>query len=517
MSRKKQKKPANYIMEDVITWFTNVYVAVMLLVFPLFYQDNYYGLTTAKRMFYYRFTSVYIWVGLVLLIIYAVERRNAEPLSFKIDAVTIFAAILCVATLVGSFINENWWGSLYGENQRYFGGIVLIYGAISVLMIGNTMKWNKNILKCYLLGSGAVFLLEILNGFHLDPLRMHEGLSGWDTESFISTIGNVNFNATYNSIMLVLGIFLFLKESKWKLRVIYGAFLLLGFGSVVACRSDSCIVTMLCVLGITFFVWVKNNEDFIGYLTLIVLFLFGIFLYALFYTMFPVYIFGLGGIIGLFVTQTGMLVEGVCLCIGILAIYLLKKHNPEMNYKLFKRILLAVGMVLAGLLAVIMFPRIQLIDSFGSGRGYIWRISVILYKQYAPLQKFFGCGWYNVAGVYDQGFGEEMRNLNGTLTIDAHNEALQYLLTIGIIGVIGYFGMIVAIVMKGWKRLRNNRCLLYIVLVAASMLVQGLVNNPMVATTPLFFVNLGICYYLLNGNEDTFTQCSVEMTIKPNK
>ena len=101
--------------------------------------------------------------------------------------------------------------------------------------------------------------------------------------------------------------------------------------------------------------------------------------------------------------------------------------------------------------------------------------------------------------------GEEATTLYGAPFADAHNEFLQFLLTCGVLGVIGYFGTMLTGCVK--PRSLNSQhslqspaesrdismTLFACQTVIAAYLAQGLVNNPQTVTTPLLFLFLGIC------------------------
>lgn len=519
MSKKKVKKQTNYIMQDVMTWFTNVYVAVMLLVFPLFYQDKLYNILTAKRLFYYRWTSVFVFVGIIILIILQFEKHEGISLPKKIDPIPICCLLLCVASVVCVLTNDYPWKNFYEGGNRKFGEMLLVLGAISILLIGKHMKWNSNIIKCYLIGAGLVFLLEDLNAFLIDPLGMYEALDDTLTKlTYVATIGNVNYASAFNCVTLPLGIFLYLKADNIRSKVLYGSVLLLGFAGIIACRSDSGIVTVLCIFFLLFFLWVRDMASFKSYIEMILVCLCGVLCMTILNNTVSDRSYLFNGVFGFLCSKIGIIMEAILLLSGIILRICIRRRKKDFSFRKFKVIILILVLVMVAILFMIKGDIFQLNDSFGSYRGYIWKRSIMMYSQeYSFVKKLFGCGYYHVELLLDQYYGTEMMDKLGAVFLDIHNEAIQYLLSVGLVGVIGYFGIFATLLWKGFQNLKENRAMVFVIIESVAILVQGLVNGPTVIITPLIFVNLGICYYVLCSGGKDFTQCSIETAGKHNK
>ena len=61
--------------------------------------------------------------------------------------------------------------------------------------------------------------------------------------------------------------------------------------------------------------------------------------------------------------------------------------------------------------------------------GYIWRIGIECYMKYSPLRKLFGSG-PDTFGIVTQSYYREMIERYYEIFDSAHNEYLQYLITI---------------------------------------------------------------------------------------
>ncbi|MFP3155822.1 O-antigen ligase family protein [Lachnospiraceae bacterium ZAX-1] len=132
---------------------------------------------------------------------------------------------------------------------------------------------------------------------------------------------------------------------------------------------------------------------------------------------------------------------------------------------------------------------LKLEDSFGSNRGYIWKRTVWEWRELPLIDKLSGVDLNRFPAFINKTYRTEMPTVLGkVMFLDAHNEFLQFLVTTGLLGVVGYFGMLVSSVVRFWKLAKERPILLIGSVTALSYLMQGLVNNPQTFTTPLLFV-----------------------------
>jgi O-antigen ligase len=75
---------------------------------------------------------------------------------------------------------------------------------------------------------------------------------------------------------------------------------------------------------------------------------------------------------------------------------------------------------------------------------------------------------------------------------NAHNEVLQYLITLGLFGALSYIALVVSAVWYMCKHGAKTMHTYIPVFVVCGYFVQGLVNLNQPITTPLFFVILGM-------------------------
>lgn len=127
----------------------------------------------------------------------------------------------------------------------------------------------------------------------------------------------------------------------------------------------------------------------------------------------------------------------------------------------------------------------------GSSRIQIWRITVDLIKKY-PI---FGVGTDNLKyGIAENITEESLDFMIRTEThIDkAHNEYLQYAVTLGIPAMIIYLVWVVFILKDHIKEIETSNVKLILYFVIISYLVQAFFNISTIGIAPLFFFALGL-------------------------
>ena len=92
--------------------------------------------------------------------------------------------------------------------------------------------------------------------------------------------------------------------------------------------------------------------------------------------------------------------------------------------------------------------------------------------------------------------GTDTNNV-GEAIADAHNVFLNSLVTSGIVGTVIFTSIIVLILYRGFKLLKENERGLFVVIGLLAYVAQGMINGPQSITTPVFLIELGIFWNLV--------------------
>ena len=152
-------------------------------------------------------------------------------------------------------------------------------------------------------------------------------------------------------------------------------------------------------------------------------------------------------------------------------------------------------------------------DKWGTYRGFVWSRAWAIFEDASLANKLFGYG-NETFGVYMNAyFYNDMKEIVGKIYDNAHNELLQYLITLGLFGVLAYIGLVASSIIYMLRYGKGNYLVYGCLTATVGYFVQALVNLNQPITTPLYFVimALGVGYtsYLRKKDGD-YDQVSSE-------
>ena len=138
-------------------------------------------------------------------------------------------------------------------------------------------------------------------------------------------------------------------------------------------------------------------------------------------------------------------------------------------------------------------------DSFANDRGYIWKLSVDLYKNLSPFKKIVGVGPNCYMYAFDDYLvlhpalidevNERFRYLALT---SAHSDYFDYLINTGLFGLISYFTMIGMVIRRFYKREHRSLATIISMACMVSYLTYTMINFSIICATPYLYIFMGI-------------------------
>lgn len=485
-------------LAEIMRWFpeafTKVFLFLMAGIFLFYYHDNYLDIVWAKKTFFQN-------TALILLLLSAVFGIPAWLRTWKakkirpVNLTDLFALIFLITIVLSCIMSQAGSEAFWGNQGRMIGGCFLLLCLAVYYIVSVYYKSSQFLIWTFLLANCAMWVLVILNFFSVDALHMYENLADEQHTFFIGTMGNVNINSGYSGIAVsLMAVFYYLGKETVTKRCFWVA-VSSGIYACFAIRSDSWLLALLGAYAVILVFAMKKRETLQKWRMLCLAFFCG----SLGMKLTVLLENAAGGdhiciqdlcaqrlLWDVLLNSKVLLAELVFL---VLLWILLKSPGVDFVEKHGNKILTGALIAFGIIILSAVFP---LEDSFGNGRGYIWKRMLLNFKEFPFWQKLIGYGPNCFLQSMEERYGAEMRRLYTYPFLDAHNEALQFLAVTGILGVVSYFGMQVSL----WVSCVRNRnestaALLGCVGIAAYML-QGLVNNPQVFTTPLLFLFLGI-------------------------
>ena len=138
-------------------------------------------------------------------------------------------------------------------------------------------------------------------------------------------------------------------------------------------------------------------------------------------------------------------------------------------------------------------------DSWGTFRGYIWRACIEEYNKLSFIHKICGTGpdTFGIYMVKDMVRQNDMFTVTGQIFDSAHNEYLQYLFTIGPIGLAAYLTALLSTVYALIKNGLDNKYMVAIAMLIMCYMSQAVVNINLPISTPIFWAFLMIAKAML--------------------
>lgn len=235
---------------------TSIYLCFLLLVFPLYYQNNYINILEAKTSLFTIVTVIYFFAMLICSWIESIkqyedeQKKNGKGKKMKrlenhvekrgkTSWQNIFLISFVVVLLISMIATGDFGNAWTAPNTKLFGTKILLLCCGLYYFTSKGFVPGKAVKGSIILGLTIVFSLAILNRYSIDPLGMYSNLIKEQWPIYLSTIGNVNILSNYVCIFLplVMGLFLYAKDIAPK--VIYGCLVFLGVMAGISTNSDS--------------------------------------------------------------------------------------------------------------------------------------------------------------------------------------------------------------------------------------------------------------------------------------
>lgn len=520
----------------IFTWgkhllhiFCDCFLIAVLFVFPLYYKDFYYDILPAKYQFYYMsvlaLALAVLATGLVMMIfdlkMYEGANtkrffRNFSPsiLKKKLTApewfLIAFLAVAILSTLQSDYRYESFWGN----EGRYTGLFLLLIYALSFWLIFRLGHMKNEILEIFLVSSLFVCVFGITDYLDLNLLHFKDRIAKEQYTIFTSTFGNINTYTAFVSLALGLSGFLFSTERRGMKCFWHYSCMLVAMAALITGQSDNAYLALMAMFGLLPLYLFRNWEGVKRYGVIV----------ATFFTVVQIVdwisqhmsgqVLELDGLFRVLVQFPGLLYVVVAFWLLVLLLYGAEKFVKNrwllQNGRLQKAwgivlIFIAVAVVLILLDANVLghgerysavSNYVILNDDWGTHRGFIWRIGMKNYMKQPFLHQLFGFGPDTFGILVKPDTAEGVQRYDQIFD-SAHNEYLQYFLTIGPLGLAAYLGFLGTSI---WTMIRHGKRNIYAAGCAFSALcygAQAMVNINLPIATPimwtLLMVGLGLC------------------------
>lgn len=500
-------------------FLTAAWAFLMMAVFPLYVKDGYRGIGEGKYRFFlgtclYCLIPAAICGGMAFLWGKGTGgiRKLLASLGNLDRAMLAYLAVSVLSWYMSVDRRQAW----LGADGWYMGLLTQALLVLSYFLVARCFTWNRVILGGYLGGAGAVFLLGVLHRFGVDPLGLYEGVEAPYRLLFLSTVGQASWYSSYVCVALVLGVSLFLLADKTICRIGLGLFCALGFSALVTQNSDSAFAALAFLLFGVFLAACDSLDKMERFWELAILVLGSFKITGILQGIFADRAVRLGRL-------SESLSQGRMTWIALLAVcvfYLLflywRQKNPDRGQlkrgRLWRRI--AVGAVAAAVFCYVgllwvntsgileawlgLGSRNQYLlfdQNWGNSRGFTWKFTVEAFGAFPFFRKLFGVGpdCFSAYCYREPALGAALNHYfgwNQTLT-NAHNEFLNILFCMGIMGLAAFVWLLAAAFYGFWKERNENPLALVGILTVLVYSAHNFFCYQQVCCTPFLFLLLG--------------------------
>lgn len=520
-TRKLEEKGLLESWSEANSHIAGAFVIFVLAVFPLVFHDRYADILRAKYWVYLG-ACIAMLLALLITTVYFLC-KDARHYSWahvcrlrsgwcwrKIGAPCAAMLAFAAVTAVSTFQSEYFYESFWGNEGRYSGLFLTMFYGASFLVVSKCLRYRRLYLDLFLTGGLAVGFLGILHYFKIDPIGIKEGLDTGAYNMFFSTIGNANTYTAYLALLAAVSTLLYLVEDGKSKRRYYLLSTAVFYMALITGLSDNAYLSLGVLFGALPLYLFKNIKGIRQYVFLITLFFTELWTVGQAKRLLGTRALDLGGIFGA-LTESWLLSAAVLVLWLTVGILYLRHGGVEGGEEsraaillrrawigLLAAVLLGIGFILADANLFGHEERYEAVrnyvvfsDSWGTLRGLAWRMALECFGRFPLIHKLFGFGPDTFGILTTQSYLEEMY-ATSQIFENAHNEYLQYLVTLGIAGLTAYLAVLIAGIRQLIRRAARKPEFLAIAFAIGCYSAQAAVNLNVLIVVPVMLTLLAV-------------------------
>lgn len=508
---------------SLMEYLVNLIGIAIIILIPLYMKDGYYDISLYKFNIYLYITALgFTTLTILAILSLMMQRKNLSlqklknSLSITDISFSLYAICAIISFCLSDYKESAWMGDI-DWNMGLYAQITFVFLYFSLSRFGKNYKTIFHIL----LGvNGIVLLLGILNRFLIDPLGVYIGLTEVDQLQYLSTLGQSSWYSSFISIVLPISIFYFWQSNDKLKHILSGAYILLGFMSLITQNSDSAYFafagTMLVFLWVSF----EHCSKLKRFVEIILLFAIAAKIVWLLSFVGDATIIEQLDTLSTFLISSSFAWFIIAVCIVMLTLfYLLQKKQISYPAHIMKQvrnlILCFICLSIIGAVCCIVYsaitgkehilssiPYLSWNDQWGNGRGFTWKATWKMFSEMNLTNKLFGVGpdCYSCYG-YDYYNSLLESKWGGCVLANAHNEWFNALINYGIIGAVSYLGIFITTMMKCARQTAKSPQMIMILACITAYFCHNFFCYQQIICTPIIMIIMGLGSYILRNTE----------------
>ena len=503
----------------------SVFTLIIIAVFPLFFRNYYFDILTVKYIFYYGTIISMAVVTLVVSIIFLFLdksrydwatikslKRQFSIKSFRKSDWAMIAFLIAVA--ISTFQSDYFYESFWGNEGRFMGMFLILLYGVSFFIIGHCLKFKQWFLDVFLFAGMIACIIGIMQFFKYDPIGFKKGLTASDFPSFTSTIGNINTYTSYVALISGMGTVLFAIEKNRFRRAWYLFTVIISIFALITGISDNAYLTLLALFGLLPLYLFNNLKGLKRYMVLVAILFTEFQFIDLISQKYPEHVLKINGLFNVIVGYDKLahfvvVLWGICIVLYVLDACVSKDSIMKKDNNLGRWIWLGLLIIIVMAGCYILYDAniagnadkygslkkyLVINDDWGTHRWYIWRIGMESYARFPLIHKIFGYGPDTFGIITVNNFYEEMISRYNEKFDSAHNEYLQYLITIGIVGLAAYLTLLFTSIVEMIRASKKRPVMMALAFALVCYGAQAAVNIsvPIVAPIMMTLLMVGV-------------------------
>jgi len=546
---KRSKAPQVHIGRELIdeVWSLGlgIYLFAVLVVLPLYTYDHYWNMAWQKWKVYLSSTCCMLIFAIGLWMVGRVYRfckrksqdKEATPKNIVDLCMMLYGVALILSFLTCQDKRAAWMGA-----EGWYMGTVPQLIMVATYFVFCKRKVSPFILLIFHGGASAIcYFYGICQRLGFDWIHLYYVMPAEVKRDYLSFIGNRTWFSAYICIAFPIGVYLYWYcEKGWKC-ILAGVYTFLAFMCMVTVNSDSMYAGLMVVMYVLAVFSIGYIDKWKRFWELVVmLFGAGLLMHLLLQVWFDATV-NYRGLTRLFlnvkitlpmvliavVVRLGLsLADGSLKCKFCKSLKALKiPLGVEERKKKQWKVLIVSGILLVLLILLIWLNSSGVLefllghslnnsyllfnDSWGDYRGHTWKMTLQMFGDLPLTQKLFGvgpdCYGYGAysnpeyAGILQAFWGDQV-------LLNAHNELLNQLFCVGILGGLIYLGLFLAVLYECLVRIDRNKIHPLVPAIGLCVLAYMAHNffcYQQICATPVLFMLMGMAVqFKKNSMED---------------
>ena len=506
----KSKSDARILQRSELSMhekFANLFLISMFTLFPVFMTNMLFNIRKDRLHYFIASTLVYLFFILATYIC-GIDKEMWPKKLFRLSVTDWgmlgFLLICVISTLLSKYGME----AVTGSKGRDSGLILMAVYVLCYFLVSRYLKYKELPFNLFIITACVVCIIAVLHEFYTDPLKILERIKVEQQSTFITTIGNKNLFSCFVCVVLPVIVSLLVMSKNITHAILYSVSLGICFMGLLVADSDSGYFGLAAFMAVLFVYACGNAERMFKYFLCIFSMLVSCKVLRLVSSIFGDEMKELDKIPMLLIFNNKIYILIALAAVGTIAFYVLKRKYQDKHTPKWVQIVAGsfVGVCAAAILFVFIYfsfidkttdlgsltKYLRLNDQWGTHRGYAWIRSIILFKDGGVKNILVGTGPDTFGQVMKAVYRQDMLKRHGSVFDNAHNEYLQYLVTIGLLGLLAYMFALVSLIVRCIKKGKNDVVLLIVITVVVSYCSQAIFNLATPIVTPYLFVFFGI-------------------------